>query len=288
LDFITRHALKQLFRYTLQPLGAPQMIILFLFLSVLLGIFLNGLADNLPESRPELQGADLLPVCRYCGATRKMTDLSAILSIFIRGGNCGRCHAPRPFRDLIVEIILGIIIPAIWLAGVRLPLEIITLVVMVFGSLLMIILDIEHRTIILGIVLLIAAIILVLTLLQNISLMVGVLLGGATGIAIMALCYLIGWLLGRVFRLGGGVEPLGQGDIWVAGIAGMIAGWPGILPAILSGILLAGVFSVLSLLVHVIKKESIRNITFAFGPYLLIGAWIVHLVGNPFLAFITQ
>jgi leader peptidase (prepilin peptidase) / N-methyltransferase len=262
------------------------MIILFLVLSIVLGILLNGLADNLPDSRPEVRKADLLPVCRYCGATRKTTDLSAILSVFIRGGNCGRCHAPRPFRDLVVEIILGATIPAIWLAGIRSPLDIAILVVMVFGSLLLIILDIEHRIVILGIVIILAALLLGLTLMGNVSLMVWTLEGGAAGCVLMALCYLMGWLLGQLFRLGDGIEPLGQGDIWVAGIAGMIVGWPGILPTIILGILIAGLFSVCLLVANVLRRRPARNITFAFGPYLLIAAWIVRLAGGLFIALL--
>jgi prepilin signal peptidase PulO-like enzyme (type II secretory pathway) len=274
------------FAFRLHPIGGTKghrMILAFVLFSLILGILVNGLADNLPDGRSETKATDLLPLCSYCGRTRKWSDLSALVSIFLRGGECARCRAPRPFRDLFVEIILGVAIPALWLTGSRMIVPMVTDILLVIGTVLLLVMDYEHRTVLIGIVLVMASLLVSLAWLQGTDHLLWVLEGGAAGAGMLLVCYLFGWLLARLFHLGGGIEPLGQGDIWIAGIVGIMNGWPGIVPTVFLGIFLAGVISVLLILVNFLQRKPVRNITFAFGPYLLVSGWLLRLAGSTIL-----
>lgn len=263
------------------------MVLLLLAVSLLLGVLVNGLADNLPDMREEAKFGDLLPVCRYCGATRKISDASAFLSMFLRGGACARCRGPRVFRDLLVEGFLGISIPALWMAGIRSPMDLLTGSVILSACVLMAVIDLEHRSVISGVVIGFGVLLLILALLQGTSHFLWVLEGGAAGLVMMGFCYLLGWLLARLMNLGAGIEPLAGGDIWVGGIVGMMTGWPAIIPAIFLSIFLAGIFSIMIYLYHVIKRQPVKFITFAYAPYLLLAALIVHFAGSYVVAQLT-
>jgi len=63
----------------------------------------------------------------------------------------------------------------------------------------------------------------------------------------------------------------------------MMNGWPGIVPTAFLGIFLAGGFSVLLILFHLVRRQSIANITFAFGPYLLAAGWLLRQAGGTIL-----
>ncbi len=68
-----------------------------------------------------------------------------------------------------------------------------------------------------------------------------------------------------------GVMRFGGGDLKLVVLMGVLLGWRGLLPALLYGFLLGGVVAV------VLLFRSGRRSTFAYGPYLAIGAAIVLL-----------
>lgn len=72
------------------------------------------------------------------------------------------------------------------------------------------------------------------------------------------------WLLARV-RPG----ALGRGDIKLAGLIGLLIGFPGVVAALLAGMILGGVAALA--LVH--SGRATTTQTMAYAPYLVIGAW---------------
>ena len=79
-------------------------------------------------------------------------------------------------------------------------------------------------------------------------------------------------LVGFGALLGGGGLGLGIGDGKLMILMGATTGWPGIMPALLYGILGGGVVAV------VLLVTKGRGATFSYGPYLAAGAAIVMLV----------
>jgi leader peptidase (prepilin peptidase)/N-methyltransferase len=82
------------------------------------------------------------------------------------------------------------------------------------------------------------------------------LLGAAAGFGLMLLIH----LLTR--------GTLGAGDVKLAGVIGLLAGFPAVLTALLWGILLGGVAA----LVLILTKRAGRKTYIAYAPYLCLGA----------------
>ena len=61
-----------------------------------------------------------------------------------------------------------------------------------------------------------------------------------------------------------------MGDAKLAGLLGLMVGFPGILFALLAGVIAGG----LAALILLISGRAKRGQTFAFVPYLVLGAWL--------------
>ena len=123
---------------------------------------------------------------------------------------------------------------------------------------------------------------------QN-GLLIGVgksLLGGLLGFAIMFLFYQFGALVAKYrakrMQAAGQAddeeEALGGGDVYLAGVLGLMLGWPFIWDALILGILLGGVISILFILVLLIRRRysSEALMTFIpYGPYFIASAFFM-------------
>ena len=119
------------------------------------------------------------------------------------------------------------------------------------------------------------------------------LLGGLAGLAIMGFLYLIGSLFAsyRAKKLGkdDGEEALGFGDVILAGILGLMLGWPNIWFGLLLGILAGGIISLIVIVYLVVtKKYNTMSSFIAYGPYLVLGATLVMFVLVPARDFIVK
>lgn len=259
------------------------MVLFLAFCSLLVSILVNGLADNLPASEGRSFLALILPRCQYCGSTRKPFDLSAVVSSLFNSGRCLRCGAPRPFRDLSVEAVLMVAFPMFWLFGRTGALDLFWAGFVLAAFLLFLVIDFEHRYVLGGVVGLAALVLIVTGGLQGYPGLLRTLGGGIAGFLIFLFLYLLGGLLGRLFHLGEGIEPLGFGDVILAGLVGVATGWPSVLLAVLFSIILAGLVGLVLLAVAWMRGESPRDATMAYGPYLMISGLLVCFFGGPFL-----
>ena len=123
------------------------------------------------------------------------------------------------------------------------------------------------------------------------------LIGGLAGLIIMLVFYYFGILFSR-FRVrrmqaagqdSDNEEALGFGDVILAGVLGLILGWPFIWFGLLLGILLGGLAGVLMVLYLMILKRYKTEALMVFMPYgpffitsafliLFIPAWIAPIV----------
>jgi leader peptidase (prepilin peptidase)/N-methyltransferase len=262
-------------------------MILFLALcGLFVSILVNGLADNLPATEDRPFPSPFLPRCGYCGSIRKTRDLSAVFSNLFESGRCLRCGAPRPFRDLSVEAALMVFLPAVWLLGKTGVGDIFWAGYVVAVFLLFLIVDFEHRYV-LGEVVGLAALVLVLAAgLKGYPALLRILEGGIAGFLIFLFLFLLGRLFSWIFHLGQGIEPLGFGDVILAGLVGIATGWPAVLLAILLSVILAGLAGMILLILSVAKGESAGTATMAYGPYLLVSGLVVYFYAGPFLGWV--
>jgi len=227
-------------------------------------MLVNYLAEILPYHR-----SLSYPECRNCG-TRP-----SILNYLFWPRQCQKCcHKFTKYRYLPEIAYVGI---AIWLwisPTPELPFWLGMVLMIYFGVITII--DVEHRLVMHPVSL--AGVVLGVGVGIWLHGFIATLLGGITGFGIFLLLYLLGNLYVRlVSRLRSREldEALGFGDVNLAGVVGLMLGWPVILPGMALAILSAGLVSLLYLVVGVIKRRELSGLAIPYAPFLVLSALIL-------------
>ena len=219
----------------------------------------NYLADELPRTRRLSR-----PACPRCGARydwpRYLTARAC--------RNCGRRRGLRPW--LVLASMLGLS-TFTWLQPHRMGYGLGVLLLTYFA--VVVVIDVEHRLI-----------------LRPTSVFGGILaagigwwlhgplatlLGGLAGFAVMSVFYYLGLLFARLRarrleasgRPADNEEALGGGDVTLAGILGLLLGWPLIWLGLLLGVLLGGLIGLMIVLVAILRGLYGRQALMLFMPY---------------------
>jgi prepilin signal peptidase PulO-like enzyme (type II secretory pathway) len=101
-------------------------------------------------------------------------------------------------------------------------------------------------------------------------------IGGLTGFGLMLLLYYLGIIVVRI-RAKTRIdlterEALGFGDVNLAGLMGLILGWPAILVGLVLAILSAGLVSFFYVLLTLVQHRYSANLAIPYGPFLILGA----------------
>lgn len=248
-------------------------------LGLVAGLLVNYLSDVLPVTRRFSQ-----PACPKCQTAFTWPD-------YLTLHTCRSCGNRRSLRTWIVLIVSIASFPYFWLSppiGLGLPLS---LIVLTYFAIIIVI-DLEHRLILhptslfgaflgLGIGTYLYS--------RNGGIFTGLLtsiLGGVAGFAIMFVFYKLGELVARYrarkMRSAGQAEDdeeaFGSADVILAGILGLMLGWPNIILGITAGALAGGVFGVLALIGHLVQRRYRENALMTFipyGPALVLGAFYI-------------
>jgi len=208
------------------------------------GMLVNYLSDVLPHMRRMSK-----PHCWNCSQTQTWGNY------FVWPRRCPHCGKRRKWRVWVVEVIFTG--TAFWLWNsppMDLGLIVGFIVLVYFGS--VIVMDIEHR-IIMHPVSLVGAL---LAGVVGIGLhgLTATIIGGAAGFGILLIMYYIG---GQFARWAGRQREqefddvaLGFGDVNLAGVLGLLMGWPGITAGLVLGVLAGGVFSGLYIVIKLITR----------------------------------
>jgi leader peptidase (prepilin peptidase)/N-methyltransferase len=112
------------------------------------------------------------------------------------------------------------------------------------------------------------------------------LLGGLFGFGVMFLLYQLGTLAARLrsrkMRAAGQAdddeEALGGGDVYLAGVLGLMLGWPFIINALVLGVLFGGLVSFLLIIALILRRRYLSDALMTFipyGPYFILSAFYV-------------
>jgi prepilin signal peptidase PulO-like enzyme (type II secretory pathway) len=231
-------------------------------LGVIAGIVINYISDVLPFTR-RLSS----PFCWQCNEVQQLSNY------FFWPRKCPHCEQKRKWRTWVVEVISVLSILWLWYGNDnQIPFIISYILFIYFGSVL--IMDIEHRIIMHPVSLAGAFIGLAMGLyLHGLT---QTLLGGLAGFGIMLILYFLGDLFARYMAKRRGEElnevALGFGDVNLAGVIGLILGWPGIIAGLFLTILSGGMVSFLFIIGMVVKKDYRTFATLPYGPFLVFGA----------------
>jgi prepilin signal peptidase PulO-like enzyme (type II secretory pathway) len=221
---------------------------------LLAALTINYLADVLPVTRrlskPLWMGAGRFPA--YLKRIR-------VQIVFILGAIAGAALCVYPPPDMHVLLL--------------------AYVVFYFG--LVAVIDIEHR-IVMHPVSIAGAITLAGVGLTRHDLF-NTLLGGVAGFLFMLVIYFVGDLLGRLLSKMRGQAweetALGFGDVNLAGVIGLLMGWPGVIAALFVGMLAASMFSAAYLLISFARGTYKPFASIPYAPFLCFGAVLIVLVG---------
>jgi prepilin signal peptidase PulO-like enzyme (type II secretory pathway) len=245
----------------------------------LAGLFINYVSDVLPFTRRFSQ-----PACIECQTPFSWLD-------YLTFRPCQHCGKRRSLRTWLVQILAVVAFAYFWVypsKALGIPLGM--LVLIYFGIITVI--DLEHRLIlhstslagaILGLV---VGTTIDMRLHDNgiLSALGKSLLGGMIGFAVMFLFYQLGTLVARyrarklqtTGQADDGEEALGGGDVYLAGVLGLMLGLDYIGIGLAWGIILGGLVSFLFIVTLLLRRRysNASLMTFIpYGPYFIISAF---------------
>lgn len=223
----------------------------FFVFGLLVGSFLNVLADRLPKGQNVLWGRSR---CDHCHRTLRWFELIPVVSYVLQGARCIRCHKTLSIQYPIIELITG-------LGFVYLPMQ----YWIIFSSLLVIFVSDLKYQIIPDSMVLIAAI---ASFLNSGHFL--------TGLASMAFF----WTIWRITRGRG----MGFGDVKLAGALGLLLGFPLILFALYAAFLTGAVVGVILMITG---RKTLKS-KIAFGPFLVLGTALAFVLQTVFLNIWTN
>lgn len=252
-------------------------------LGMSIGSFLNVVIHRVPAGRSVMMPGS---ACPRCNSRVRPHDNIPVVSWLLLRGRCRDCGTRIPARYLFVELATGLVYagvvaallpaiasapsPGMALAGV---VELIALLIFAAVSIALSLIDLEtHR--------LPNPIILFSYVVLTPLLAAAAIAGGdleqaaraAAGAGIVFGAYL---LLAALVPKG-----MGLGDVKLAGVVGLVlgyVGWAALAVGGLAAFLLGGMFGLLA----IAAGKARRSTGIPFGPWMLGGAWLGILLGEP-------
>lgn len=238
-------------------------ILLVLILGILSGLFINYTADILPITRRFSK-----PVCLMC-----QNPVGWGRYCLLR--RCEHCGERRSNRTIVIMIALPLLLIWMWLTPPARIGFVLGWLVLVYFALVATI-DLEYRAI-LHPTSIAGAILGVVTGITAHDIMTTI-LGCLVGAGIMLALYYFGILFVRIYSKIKKQQidevALGFGDVILGGILGLMVGWPEIIGALISAILLAGLISALLMVGSLLLKRYKALTAIPYAPFLLLGAAI--------------
>lgn len=236
------------------------LIFVFLLVGLALGSFLNVVIDRLPTGQSLVRPPSH---CPGCGQRLAPLDLVPLGSYLLLRGRCRYCGATIPQRIFWVELATGLLFMLLfWLYGLSAELGVLIVYTCLFITIFVI--DLEQGLILNKLTYPAMIFALATVPLRADLTVIDSLIGGGIGLVLL--------LLVVVISRGG----MGWGDVKMAGLMGLATGYPIIFVALLTGIILGGLFAI----GLVLFRRRGRKDTIPFGPFLAIGAMIALMWGN--------
>ncbi len=263
-------------------------VVLYGVLGAAIGSFLNVVIDRAPERASLVRPASH---CPGCGRALAPSELVPVISYLALRGRCRTCGARIPLRILWVELGTGLLFG--WLAWQHGP-SLALLTDSVYAALLLVItvIDLEHQLILnriiypaLGITLALAVVRAALGQPRFLHVGYWQAAGWAPGLdpaLLGVLSQLAGALLAlAIFALIYVVArgAMGDGDLPLAALAGLITGFPGALAAVFGSFILGGLVGAALLL----SRRATSKTALPFAPFLALTTFAVNLWGDGWL-----
>jgi len=254
-------------------------------LGLIVGSFLNVVIWRVPRGVSVVSPPS---ACPSCGHPVRPYDNIPVLSWLLLRGRCRDCKAPISPRYPLVELGTGLLFALVgWfflpplleaastgpaLAIAAAVLQLVAFLYLAAISVALALIDIDVKRLPNAIVLPGYAVGVVLFSIQA-------LLMGSWPALLTAAIGMAGWFL--VFFVPAFLLPgsMGLGDVKFAGVLGLFLGWlgwPQLVVGLLAGFIVGGLFGVALIIAGRGRKHRV-----AYGPWMILGAWVGILLGQP-------
>ncbi len=248
------------------------MVWLIFVLGLVIGSFIGALSYRIAIGIPISKGRSQCPTCRKQIA---WYDNIPVLSYFLLGGKCRHCKKSISIRYLLIELATGVIFAFSFLYAEQIASNILWLpanslyqlaiiVVLVFLSIVIFVVDSEHQIIPDGAVFAMWVFTLIVMILTSFTPIYGFILSG-----LVAALFLL------VVNLATKGKGMGLGDVKLALAIGTVLGPLYATVWIFLSFILGGIVGSMML---VFKHAKIKD-KIAFGPFLIISFFTVSLFG---------
>lgn len=244
------------------------MLIILICFGLILGSAANALIDRLPRRESWFKGRSH---CDKCNHELSTLDLIPVVSYLWLRGKCRYCHTQIPYRNLLVELLMG------FGFGVFSFFHLAFGIYAIFWiSTIIAVMDWETQ--------LVSEI---LVLLWGIFVIADKFLFADIGISnsLIDLKSLIGLgvgvgLIGGIWLISKG-KAMGFGDVEIAAVMGFWLGWPNIF----WGLEIAFVTGAVVGLLQILRRKNKLKGKIAFGTFLIIGSWAALCLSQKFHLF---
>jgi len=226
--------------------------------------------------------ADVLPIERKI-TTPKCVECAESLSwkSYFLINSCDNCGKKTSLRHKVVLILLPILAGLLFLFPLE-NLDNYSAIVWLLYFSLVTVIDFQHRLIMHPVS--ITGAILGLIYGSLIHGFLNTIIGGVAGFGIMLAFYFLGELFVRILSKSRGENieevALGFGDVNLAGVIGLLLGWPGIVGGIFLAILLGGVVSGIFLLLQLLQKKYSAFQALPYGPFLVLSTIALFYISS--------
>ena len=275
---------------TLAALPALLVAVVGLF-GLAIGSFLNVVVYRVPAGMSVVAPPSACPECR---SEIRPRDNVPVLSWLVLRGRCRDCGTPISPRYPLVELFTGVAFAAIaaWVAFgrstdagalatteglVRSLLDLAIMLVLAGVGIALALIDLDTKrlpnVIVLWAAILLGALVVTAALVAGDPMAIGRALLGGVGLFAT-------YLLLAIVSRGG----LGMGDVKLAGVLGLVLasfGWAELLVGGFAAFLLGGLAGVVLLA----TRRAGRRTAIPFGPWMLLGAWVGIVFGEPIAAW---
>lgn len=235
-------------------------MLLFALTGLCTGSFLNVCIDRLPLRQSIVKPPSRCPVC---GRNVAVFDLIPLFNYLWLGGKCRYCRSHIPLRVPLVEFLTGLLFALLyWKYGLHPELGI----SITYAGFMIVIffIDLEHQLILNKVVYPGIVIAFIFSFFWPDFGVVNSLIGGAIGFTLILLIHIV--------SPGG----MGDGDVNLALMMGLMAGFPEVFIALLLAIVSGGSLAIFLVLFRLKGRKDV----IPFGPFLAAAAMVSLLWGE--------
>ena len=242
------------------------------------GSFVNVVADRLPAGQSLVSPRSR---CSTCNRPLPNNELLPVISYIWLRGRCRNCDAEIPLRLVAIEVVTGLLFTAAYIKfgfGAEFVLTSASVALLLAVA----VIDLEHGLILNRVVFPSAVVLLLLapfwtelglprTFLDSSAIWASLansLVAAVGGFALFLAVALI---------YPGG---MGGGDVKLAGLLGLLIGFPGVVAALWGAVVTGGLVAIALL---VVRRKG-RKDSIPFGPFMSLGGIVVLLAGAEILA----